>query len=77
MTIFEAREYDDCTKIVDFMKDHTPVVVNFENIEEETAIKVLDFLSGAAFALHGRLEEVTQNIYVLLPENVELKRGGK
>jgi len=63
-------------KLVDSLKSRKPVIINLENIENDTARKIFDFLSGGTYALNGNVQKIAQNIFVFLPENVDVATGG-
>ena len=71
--LIEPRVFDECPKLVDSLKSRKPVIINLESIENDTARKVFDFLSGATYALNGNVQKIAQNIFVFLPENVDVQ----
>jgi len=74
IAIFESIEYNDCTKIVDLLRDKTLIFINLEKCEYEAATNILDFLTGALSALNGGMEEITQNCFFLYPEEIEIEK---
>ena len=75
IVVIEPKAFDECPKLVDSLKSRKPVIINLENIENDTARKVFDFLSGATYALNGNVQKIAQNIFVFLPENVDVQSG--
>ena len=75
IVVIEPRAFDECPKLVDSLKSRKPVIINLENIENDTARKIFDFLSGATYALNGNVQKIAQNIFVFLPENVDVQAG--
>ena len=73
IVVIEPKTFDECPKLVDSLKSHKPVIINLENIENDTARKIFDFLSGATYALNGNVQKIAQNIFVFLPENVDVQ----
>ena len=73
IVLIEPKGFDDCPKLVDSLKNRKPVIINLENIENDTARKIFDFLSGATYALNGNVQKIAQNIFVFLPENVDVQ----
>ena len=74
IAVFKPSGYNDCTKIVDLLRDKTPVIMNLETIDDAAAIKMLDFLTGALFALNGGMDAITQDCFFLYPDSIEIKR---
>lgn len=46
--------------------------MSLEEIPSETARRLLDFMSGIAFALNGKITPVSAKTYFITPENVDL-----
>jgi FtsZ-interacting cell division protein YlmF len=72
IVMVEPRAFDDSDKLVDNLKSRKPVIINFEKVEHEVAKQIYFFLNGATYALSGKVEKITNNIFVFLPENVEV-----
>lgn len=72
MVVVEPTGFDDCPRLVDNLKAKKPVIINLENLETDVARKIFDFLSGATYALNGNVQKVSNNIFVFVPENVDL-----
>ncbi|MDR0916954.1 MAG: cell division protein SepF [Oscillospiraceae bacterium] len=62
----------DSAAIVDNLRDGRAIIVNFEQSDTELARRVLDFMSGAAFALDATPERVAELVYVITPKNVRM-----
>jgi cell division inhibitor SepF len=72
IVVIDPRSFDDCPKLVDSLKARKPVIINLEKIETDAARKIFDFLSGATYALSGNVQKISNNIFVFLPENVDV-----
>lgn len=72
IVVIEPKGFDECPKLVDSLKSRKPVIINLEKIETDTARKIFDFLSGATYALNGNVQKIANNIFVYLPENVDV-----
>ena len=59
-------------KVCDNLKKNKMILINLENISHEDARRVLDFLSGACYALDGGMQKVDANIFVICPNNIEI-----
>ena len=69
----EPKSFDECPELVDSLKSRKPVILNLECMENDPARKIFDFLSGATYALNGNVQKIAQNIFVFLPENVDIQ----
>ncbi len=66
--VFKPTSFDDVCQIIDFLLLNKPAVVNMEAVKDETIQRVMDILSGACYALHGDISEISQNIYLISPD---------
>lgn len=72
MIVVEPSGFEDSPRLVDNLKAKKPVIINLENLETDVARKIFDFLSGATYALNGNVQKVANNIFVFVPENVDV-----
>lgn len=70
--IVKPSTYEEAAEICDELKNRKIVVVNTTKLENRIAQRLLDFVSGASYALGGSLEEVESGIYVVTPSNIEV-----
>ncbi len=64
------KSYDDVQGVIDVLKNGTNAVVHLNELKPETAIRILDLLSGAIYALGGGLYEVEKNVFMFSPSGV-------
>jgi cell division inhibitor SepF len=72
VVVAEPRSFDDAQEIADHLKNRRPVVVNLEYVETELARRVVDFVSGAVYALGGNVQKVGGGIFLFAPNNVDI-----
>lgn len=72
VVIVKPITYDEVVDICDNLKSRKIIVVNSISLEPKIAQRLLDFISGATYALGGSLEEVEKGIYIVSPSNVEV-----
>ena len=70
--IVNVRQIEECRDIIQYLLQGESVLLNLENIDPKDCGRVVDLLSGAAFALQGRMIKVAHLSYLLAPENVEI-----
>ena len=73
IVVIEPKAFDECPQLVDSLKNKKPVIINLEFIDPDTARKIFDFMCGATYALSGDTQKIAQNIFVFLPENVDVQ----
>jgi len=64
VVVYQALTYDDTQAIVDNLKNRKPIIVNLDSLEQDLAQRVLDFMSGAVYALDGTIQKVSRSIFV-------------
>jgi cell division inhibitor SepF len=72
IVIVEPKVFEESTKLVDNLKSRKPVIINFEKVEHDAAKQIFYFLNGATYALSGNVQKIANNIFVFLPENVDV-----
>lgn len=73
IAIQEPLSYDeDGPKIVDDILDKKVVVLNLEMLEVDVKRQILDFVSGAVYALNGKVEKVSKGIFVICPKGIDI-----
>lgn len=70
--ICEPAKYEDCTKAVDEIKNRKVVVLNIEGMELEDQKQVFEFIKGAVYALEASIQKISNGIFVLAPNNVQI-----
>ncbi len=72
VVVVEPRSFDEAKSITDNLKNRRPVIVNLEQAEPELAKRVVDFVSGAAYALNGSMQKVGSGIFLFVPNNMDI-----
>lgn len=72
MIIFRPTSYDETQGVIDSLKARKPIIVNLDEIDVAVAQRILDFISGAVYALGGDIKKAARNIFVVAPSNVEV-----
>lgn len=70
ITTLHPRTYNDARSIGEQFRDGTPVIMNLSEMDDGDAKRIVDFSAGLTFGLHGRIERVTQKVFLLSPANV-------
>ncbi len=72
ISVHEPLSYDESPKIVDDLRANKSIVLNFEQLDIDIKRQIFDFVSGALYALDGKIQKVNKDIFILAPENVEI-----
>lgn len=71
--ICNPKEYKDVQGIIDNLKRREAVIVDLNNIADESAQRILDILSGAVYGLSGSIHRITGALFLLTPAGVSIK----
>jgi cell division inhibitor SepF len=72
VNIVEPTKFDEVAAIVDHLRERQPIIVVLEEAEKDLARRVIDFVSGATYALHGVTRRVSPGVFLFAPPNVEV-----
>ncbi|MEV7932468.1 cell division protein SepF [Curtobacterium sp. NPDC089185] len=64
------REYKDAQSIAESFRDGIPVIINLSQMTESDARRMIDFASGLSLGLFGKIERVTNKVFLLSPAHV-------
>jgi len=70
--VHEPLSYEEAPAIVEDLKSRKAVVVNFEQLDINLKRQIFDFINGALYAIEGKIQKVTKDIFILAPSNVEI-----
>jgi len=70
--IHKPKTYEDVKMLIEHLKMNEQIIVDFSNISSVTVYRVLDFLSGAIFALNGSMQKISDNIILFAPSGVQI-----
>lgn len=72
MQIVKPRSEEAATDILILLKSKNAVVVNMEYLDKEMAKNILHYISGGVFALDGKIEKVSNAIFLAVPNGFEI-----
>ena len=70
MVLVKPEEFDAATAIAKHIWQGNTVILNGEEANEQVARRVIDFLSGCAFALDGSIKKASKNVIIIAPREV-------
>ena len=70
--LVKPDRFDTVSEIADHLRDKKAIVLNLESTNKDVARRLVDFLSGVAYALDGKIKKVAISTYILTPYNVEI-----
>ncbi len=72
MLIYVPKNNKDIQIIVDALRRHESAIVNLGFLNGADTQKIIDFLSGAVYALRGNIRKLENNLFLLTPEEVNV-----
>ena len=70
--VFYPCTFDDVQYAIDTLSQETPLVVSFTKSDDKVMQRFLDFLSGAIYALKGRVVQLAKKDFLFVPQMVEV-----
>ena len=70
--LFSPKTFDEAGELVSYLQQDMTCVMTLESVPADTARRLLDFLSGIAFALGGKITPVSAKTYFITPQNVDI-----
>lgn len=72
VVLVKPERFDEAAAIGDNLNEKRTVVLNLESTNREIARRLLDFLSGVAYASNGQIKRVANSTYIITPYNVDV-----
>lgn len=72
MVLVKPERFDDASSIADHLNARRTVVLNLENTNKDVSRRLIDFLSGVAYANNGQIKKVANNTFIIVPYNVNV-----
>ena len=72
VVLVSPQHFEDASEIADQLKSKRTVVMNLEATNKDVARRLVDFLSGVAYAGEGKIKKVAANTYIITPYHVDI-----
>lgn len=72
VVLVKPDRFENAAEIADHLKDKRTVVLNLEQTNKDVARRLVDFLSGVAYANEGKIKRVANSTYIITPYNVDI-----
>jgi cell division inhibitor SepF len=70
--VIKPTSVDDAREITETLLSGRTVILNLEGLDLEIAQRIIDFTSGATFAISGNLQKISNYIFLVTPTNVDI-----
>ena len=72
VVLVRPEHFEDASSIADHLNEKRTVVINLESTNKEIARRLVDFLSGVAYANNGQIKRVANSTFIITPYNVDV-----
>ena len=72
VVLVKPDRFENAAEIADHLREKRTVVLNMEQTSKDVSRRILDFLSGAAYAQEGKVKKVALATYIITPYNVDI-----
>ena len=72
VVLVKPERFEDASTIADQLNAKRTVVLNLESTGKEVSRRLIDFLSGVAYANNGQIKRVATSTFIITPYNVDI-----
>ncbi|MEG1175412.1 MAG: cell division protein SepF [Ruthenibacterium sp.] len=72
VVLVKPERFEDASTIADHLNTKRTVVLNLESTSKEVSRRLVDFLSGVAYANNGQMKRVANSTFIITPYNVDI-----
>ena len=70
--LVKPERFETAAEIADHLRSKRAVLINLETTPKDVTRRLVDFLSGVAYAIDGKVKKIASNTYIITPPNVDL-----
>jgi cell division inhibitor SepF len=72
VVLVKPERFEAVQEIAEHLRDRRTLVLNLESTQKDITRRILDFVSGVAYAQDGKIKKVSVSTYIVTPYNVDL-----
>ncbi|GAC1310059.1 MAG: hypothetical protein NVS2B3_05640 [Vulcanimicrobiaceae bacterium] len=76
VSLFAPRSFGDVTEIADALRSRQVVIVNLQGVDRGLLQRVVDFTSGVAYTLDGKIQKLADAMYLVVPPGTSVNSDG-
>ncbi len=76
VSLFAPRAFADVTEIADALRSRQVVIVNLQGVDRGLLQRVVDFTSGVAYTLDGKIQKLADAMYLVVPPGTPVNSAG-
>ncbi len=70
--VIRPKSMEDAREITETLLEECTVVLNMEGLDLDVAQRIIDFSSGSCYAIHGNLQKISNYIFIITPQSVDI-----
>jgi cell division inhibitor SepF len=76
VAVYVPRAFSDVTEIADALRNRRVVIINMQGLERALLQRIVDFTSGVAYTLEGKIQKLADAMYLVVPPGVNVNAQG-
>ena len=76
VSVYSPRGFQDVVEIADALRNRQVVIINLQNADRALLQRVVDFTSGVAYTIDGKIQKLAEAIYLVVPAGVVVNAAG-
>ncbi len=72
VVLAKPEKFEEVRGIADNLNEKRTVVLNLESVSKDVARRLIDFLTGVAYANNGQIKRVANSTFIITPYNVDV-----
>ncbi len=72
VVVTQPQNVNDAREMCDHLRANKPIIINLEDLEKETAQRIVDFMSGCVYAMDGDFQKVSSYIFLATPHGIDI-----
>lgn len=70
--VIKPTSFEESREITETLLTNRTVVLNMEGLDVDIAQRIIDFASGSCYAINGNLQKISNYIFIITPESVDI-----
>ncbi len=72
VVLCKPERFEDVPSVADHLNEKKTVVLNLESANRDTSRRIIDFLSGVAYANKGNIKKIANSTFIVTPDDVNV-----
>jgi len=70
--VLKPTTFEDSQEICDMLLTGRAIIINLEGFDDKLAQRTMDFISGSVYAINGKLHRISNCIFIVSPDTVDI-----